>query len=584
MKKTIAWMLVLVMVFGLLAGCGNGTSDDTVSSTASAASESSAVQAEQTEPAAIPGASEPAASSEEAALSAVEAEPAYEKVEYTLPLFEEPYEFSFWWVLLGGANLNIAKSDTNFWQHVSEELNVDITWKQVSEQGAPEQYNLMIASGDYTDLIYHSNSAVMGSSTVYTNGYDAAISDDVYLALNDLIPEYAPNYYSYLMGNEELRKQVTTDAGNWYAVHMLYDKPQGPRECLFVTDASLEAGNITEIPETVEGWLEAYAAMKSGGVTYPAGVNSSCDVRGGAFMSAFGTSGGSAFQIDAATDSMYFDATSENFRDYIEYMRTLWQNGYISPDFTSISMFDNSYILEGAWGTFGGMWYSKSNYAANYGTAVSGCPVPYLEDSEYQQTKMVNYDYFYSLVNNSKEVAITTACEEPEKALMFLDWFYSDAGIQAGNYGFEEGVSYEIVDGKPQLTEMMLGTTDAGINCILYYAMDDGPMVQYVEREYPIREADDVATKETWSSVDLDRLEVKALPGITLSEEESTEVSSTYSDISTYVESQKLKWMTCEEDLTDESWNAYCQTIESMGIKKVQEAYENAYARYNERA
>lgn len=582
MKKVLSCMLVLALLCCSFAGCGNTASTPT-EETASAAPAPSVVSEAPELPVSVDEAF-PDSVSDSAVDDTTTAESAVpEKVAYELPLFDEPYEFSFWWVLLGGANLNIAKSDTNFWTHVSEALNVDIEWKQVVEQSAPEQYNLMIASGDYTDLIYHSNSAVMGSATVYTNGYDAAINDDVYLALNDLLPEYAPNYYGYLEANDELRKQVTTDQGNLFAVHMLYDKPQGPRECLFVTDAALEAGGITEIPETVEGWLDAYATMKAGGVAYPAGVNSSCDIRGGSFMNAFGTSGGSAFQINAQTGEMYFDATSDNFRAYIEFMRTLWVNGYVSPDFPGIMMFDTSYILEGNWGTFGGMWYSKSNYRENYGVAVTGCPVPYLEDSQYQQTKMASYDYYCSMVNNSKEVAITTACEEPEKALKFLDWFYSEEGINASNYGFEEGVSYEIVDGQRQLTKDMLGTTDAGINRILYYAMDDGPMLQFVEREFPIREADDVATKQVWSSIDLEKLEVKPMPGITLSEEESQNVNVYYSDITTFVESQKLKWMTCEEELNDETWNAYCQTIESMGIDRVLDAYKAAYTRYNER-
>ena len=60
-----------------------------------------------------------------------------------------------------------------------------------------------------------------------------------------------------------------------------------------------------------------------------------------------------------------------------------------------------------------------------------------------------------------KNIVVTTSCAEPEKAVQFLDWFYSTDGASAVNFGFEEGESYQVVDGVKQMLPLMLERNEA---------------------------------------------------------------------------------------------------------------------------
>jgi len=57
-------------------------------------------------------------------------------------------------------------------------------------------------------------------------------------------------------------------------------------------------------------------------------------------------------------------------------------------------------------------------------------------------------------------------------------------------------------------------------------------------------------------------------------------VTNTKTDIDTYVESTIAGFMTGQTELTDETWKAYVDTVNAMGIDEVTEVYTAAYERY----
>ena len=71
-----------------------------------------------------------------------------------------------------------------------------------------EPFNMMINSGDYTDLISPDSRAV------YPGGFDKAIEDQVFLRVNELVDKFAPNYKHLRESSEGYRKESMTDSGN----------------------------------------------------------------------------------------------------------------------------------------------------------------------------------------------------------------------------------------------------------------------------------------------------------------------------------------------------------------------------------
>ena len=181
MKRVTSMLLLVGLILAMLAGCGNsgGQSAQTASSAPTVQESTTQAEAEapqepeaaETESAAEPEAStetEPPAEQEE---ETPEIQP--EKSDYDLPLFDETLEFSWFWVN-NGASESKEKQNIEFWNELQDQLNIAVTWIQPGSSVASEQYNLMISSGDWADLIWHSGVASEGYSTAYPGGYDAA--------------------------------------------------------------------------------------------------------------------------------------------------------------------------------------------------------------------------------------------------------------------------------------------------------------------------------------------------------------------------------------------------------------------------
>ena len=97
-------------------------------------------------------------------------------------------------------------------QVAAEKLGVTIEFIHPAVGSESDQFNLMIASGEYPDVIlWDFRSSAMG--------LDQLVDAGVLLDMNDLIRTYAPNYLSVLEGNETFRKEATSNNGEYLAMY-----------------------------------------------------------------------------------------------------------------------------------------------------------------------------------------------------------------------------------------------------------------------------------------------------------------------------------------------------------------------------
>ena len=164
MKKLLAIVLSLTLVAALFAGCGDKTASAPVS--ASAPEQSAPAVAEET-----PAASEPGSAADSAADAApVEMAahdvnfPGFEDAqldysnECSLPLSEDGAELTMLTTavnLMGDlGNLGINNyNDFEYMQELEARTGVHVETTEVNFFTASEQYNVMLASGDYPDLL-----------------------------------------------------------------------------------------------------------------------------------------------------------------------------------------------------------------------------------------------------------------------------------------------------------------------------------------------------------------------------------------------------------------------------------------------
>ena len=114
--------------------------------------------------------------------------------------------------------------------------------------------DLMIASGDYPDLI---------GMFSYASGMDAAIEDEVVVDIKEDIPTLAPDYYKYLIENDnELWRAVQTDEGHIGAFVVVGTEPEiqdGMMVFQFMLD---ELGFTLDDLKTINGYEQYLTAAK----------------------------------------------------------------------------------------------------------------------------------------------------------------------------------------------------------------------------------------------------------------------------------------------------------------------------------
>ena len=195
--------------------------------------------------------------------------------ELTLPLCEEKETLSVW---LSWSNSYMeSPNDTPGVQHMEEVTNVHIDWIAIDSTEIAEKFGLMLASGDYADIIFDYG---------YPGGGDAAIEEGVFIRLNDYInSEYMPNYSKY-MENDIVRRDTTTDSGNVYAIYALNTDnfaqlaEQNPWAGLVVRKDWVEEAGL-DLPVTLADWEVMLTAFRDRGCEAPLMIGNNGMLDGG---------------------------------------------------------------------------------------------------------------------------------------------------------------------------------------------------------------------------------------------------------------------------------------------------------------
>lgn len=573
-KRISALVRSLVMVLCMLAGCGGEPSG---SGASAPAAETNSSAGTVTTPAPAPEIKVPDASNVESAQES--AAPEYQKVDYGYPLFEDTVELSMFYCLRqGGGMPSKADGGQPFWTDLEDRLNVKLEWIEPGEASVAEQYNLLCVSGALPDIVFQGMINMNGPA--YSGGYDKAIEDEIYFDMYDMLEEYAPNYWYYLNTVDGFYRDTVTDGGAIYGFSTLFTEQSPTTMGLLVNGEYLEATGL-ELPDTVPGWMEVFSAMKSNGVTAPCAVNSTGALLNGAFSDALGGGATHTFLVDAETHEIVYDGISKQSREYIQLFRELWSQGCIDKDFLSVVGIDASPFLNGTTGTWSGMNQDLDSWETRYpDLTVTPCPVIRMEGGGSGQVAIA--DEFVAMTDDrGGELVITTNCDDVESAMRFCDWFYSDEGYLHSNYGWDQGVNYDMVDDKPVFTEMMNSRSESGYGYVSIYTNDnDFGLVDTWRRESQWTELSRSAV-ELWSAEDSSAAIYYNLPlSVSLSLEEQETLPNSPADLETYVTSQVIKWCVCEDDFNDAAWNAYVDTVYQMGLEEMLEAYNRAYQAY----
>ncbi len=568
MKKLSKLLAMLLAVAMLMSCVGCGSTTNTSNSTSTDADETAVTEDatdESAEEAVVVDAEATSQEAEEESVAAVAS------VEY--PLSDELVTLTlFFSVSPNLASMIEEMSDITAYRLAEEATNVTLDAVISTPETTSEKFQVMIASGTYTDLIH-------GVAQNYSGGLDKAISDEVIVDLNPYLEEYAPDYTAFLDSNETAKKLYTTEEGCIGAIQGLsYSFVQGT----IIRDDWLEDLNL-DVPETIDELEEVLFAV---GSEYGA-MNSIIFTTGNIYIAAAFNLGngtadgtdGAVYNVDAdgVVSMVYFE---DNYYTFIETLARWNQEGLFTSDFISLfgSGVADSYVLSddcGFW--MGAQDNLGSDYASTYtGTAsnFSSLAIP-MVTQEAGQTVDTG-----TLIGTSGEPwSVTTSCEMVEIAVAYLNWFFTEEGTLACNYG-EEGVAFEYDEsGTPVYTDLISNNPDglSSMQAQWIYCNFQAPYIQDDARNDSLYS--DEIQRTALSIWDSNRTNDLVYYG-ELTTEEAEDYNTYATDLETYASETLLKYILNEEELTEDSWETFLATLTSMGAETMVELKQQAYDRY----
>ena len=107
-----------------------------------------------------------------------------------------------------------------------------------------------------------------------------------------------------------------------------------------------------------------------------------------------------------------------------------------------------------------------------------------------------------------------------------------------------------------------------------------GPMVRMQKAKEAISNESTIECMQKWS---ISNMQNHMMPLITQTKEETEQISSKITAISSYAEEMWFSFISGETPISDETWNAYKKQLDDLGLQEVLAIKQAALDRYNAR-
>lgn len=415
-RKVVSLMLVSAMVAGMLAGCGS----DSGSSKGGSGTETG--------------------SAAEASSSGETADDADDKSPITFEYFNADGKNGNW-------DNPVAKAITE-----ATGVTLDVTYPVASQGDAKEDVALMIANDEYPDMIYAKGAA--------TDLYQAGALID----MTDLIEKYGPNIKKMYGAEMEKLKWSQDDPGIYQLSYAgVNQKTLTTGGSCQIQWAALKENDykypktLDEYEKMIKSYLAAHPKTEDGldmiGITMsasdwhwmitlgnPAGLIADASPDNGQWI------------IDDEYNVHYKHVTDEE-KEYFKWLCRMYNEGILDPNFATQT--DDDYIAKVASGRVVAITDAEWHYSQCEATLVAdgkvdqtyvGLPVTLREDQ-------VEKALLYQGTTVGWGIGITKSCEDPVRAIKFLDYLCSDEGQILYHWGIEGENYFLDDDGQPYRTD-----------------------------------------------------------------------------------------------------------------------------------
>ncbi len=568
-KRIACFLLAVCLCAALLTGCGStepaAAAGESVEAVSAQTEEAAPVAAEEPAPAEN-AESEPSAAEEEASAAEEPAAPEEPEMEFeTILPAPDGTELSMWFIAEADGVLEDF-NDNAVAKLVEEETNIHVNYNMISMFAGETQFNLMVASGDFPDIVDN-------FCQMYTAGGDTAIDQGLIIDMEPYM-QYAPNYYKIINENEETMLTARTDSGAIAAFFTVgADAMLGPRGGSFIRKDWLDDLGL-EVPVTYEDYedvllkfRDAYncsAAYELGSKGFP---GNSCMVAG------FET--GESFLNKDGT--VVYGPLEDGFEEYLTLMHHWYEEGLISRDFinnTSGMWYDATNVVTdqtGIWNTF----YRADDSWVNNAQDPDFTPLA-IADAVKEPGQILKTGGTSGAMGRYG-MSVTTDCEDPAMAVAWIDSFYSEDAAVRNSYGIEHETFEFNEDGQPIYTDLILNNPDGDARSMRfkYTIMFSARMIRVVST--PEDKKYDVEDRGTWQSNRTCEWDIPTT--LEMSAEDGEEYARIMSDVKTYVEECIPAFISGTMDLSE--FDTFRENVRGMDIEDAVAIYQDSLDRYN---
>lgn len=569
-KRILPLLMAIALLLSIMTGCGSTASSAPAATETSVSAETEAPASEQETPEEPEEAREADVAEDSAEapeeVSVVEEEPftVEEPTDYTLT--DETETLSLWYPAASAFQNMIDYSEHERLKTTEELTNVHIDLQVATTETANQTLNLMVASGDFPDMIQNPN--------MLTGGLSAAIENEFLMPLNDLIDEYMPHYKAIRESNDAYLRNSRLSDGTIPMAYSFNKEGAGINLGPVVRQDWLDELGL-ESPVTYDDYHDVLSAFKNDKGADAALWIPYTGSTAGYLVAGFGTGIGIIYK----DGEVLYGPVTDEYREFLTMMNSWYEEGLVYHDFATYTASDQYAPDEIVNNNRCGIFYSTvakisetEGVNAGEGFALSAIP-----DAVKNPGDKNHVCHNYSLVLGVG-TGISTQCENPELAAQWLNFQYTQKGFLLNNYG-EENVSYTLDEnGDPHFTDLITSNPD-GLPlpiAIEKYACMSGPFVVDYTRMYGGYSETQLAASGIWSDTSDNEWLVDAVP---LETDENAAYSAASSEVSTYIQGEVAKFIMGESDL-ESGWDEYVETAMSLGVQDMIDIYSDAVARY----
>lgn len=485
---------------------------------------------------------------------------------------------------------NMNAEFNTFGKYYTDLTNIDVKWTMVPENEAQTKANLLMASGEYPDIM---------TNIWFTPSQLIVYGEQGMLApLEDYIDEYAPNMAKLFADFPHIEKQATLN-GHIYGI----TQPQVCYHCwvhfkMWINTDWLDKLGL-DMPETTEEFRDVLMAFKT---QDPNGNGKADEIpymavsKGGwdAFTTPFlmnsfiynrqrGNTLCEPNIIDGKVDVPY---TKDEWREGLKYMAELAKDGLLSADSFVIDNKQLQQIGENPeaplLGAFPGGVHTGVQINGESGRWLNYETVPPLRGPE--GVRWAAYDAPQA---NAKAV-ITSKVASVAAALRYFDGIFEEENQRNMELGME-GVGWRWVDesegklginGKPARWEQLVPINEQPINSSWQQAM---PKIETVDMRQS-RVAGGPTDYEVILKKNSDEYQkylppaTMLLPPLPVSADDAAESAEIESSLNDYLKEATARFVIGDLDINDDAvWANYLQELENIGLSRYLEISNIAY-------